>query len=75
MINANRDIDSMKTVAENTADNAVDLSNQSNQLVTQLNIKLREAEEKYGTTMQVDTHSVVDKQMWEEKSQYRTSGS
>jgi methyl-accepting chemotaxis protein len=69
MEDANRDIDGMKSVAEDTADNATDLSHQSNQLVTQLSIKLRDAEEKYGETMLVDTSSQTDEAMWVDMAQ------
>ena len=67
MEDANRDIDNMKSVAEDTASNAEVLSDQSNQLVTQLNLKLKEAEDKYGS-MKVDTESEVDESLWQDKA-------
>jgi methyl-accepting chemotaxis protein len=65
---ANQDIDGMKTIAQNTARNADELSQQSDQLVVQLNLKLHEAEEKYGS-MKSDSKSVTDEQLWVQKSE------
>ncbi len=65
---ANQDIDGMKTMAQNTARNADELSEQSDQLVIQLNLKLHEAEEKYGS-MKINSKSVTDEQMWVQKAE------
>ncbi|MEZ4550885.1 MAG: methyl-accepting chemotaxis protein [Desulfobacterales bacterium] len=64
---ANHEIQEMKSTAEKTSKHADDLSQQSNQLVTQLNLKLKETEEKYGTT-EILQNSSNDIHLWSEKS-------
>jgi methyl-accepting chemotaxis protein len=66
--NANQDIAGMQTMAKNTAQNADELSEQSDQLVIQLNLKLHEAEEKYGS-MKVNSESITDERMWVQKAE------
>ncbi|PID39784.1 MAG: hypothetical protein CR984_06085 [Proteobacteria bacterium] len=45
---ANTRTDDMRTALEETSQHAEELSDRSNQLVTQLNLKIRETEDKYG---------------------------
>jgi methyl-accepting chemotaxis protein len=66
--NANQDIAGMQTMAKDTAQNADELSEQSDQLVIQLNLKLHEAEEKYGS-MKVNSESITDERMWVQKAE------
>ncbi|PID71652.1 MAG: hypothetical protein CSB34_06190 [Desulfobulbus propionicus] len=65
---ADSELTEMMHVAEKTAANAVGLSSQSNQLVTQLQLKLKEAEEEYGKIKTADL-AEVDDSVWEEQSQ------
>ncbi len=66
--NVNSQVQDMKAAAERTYQDAGELSNQSDQLVTQFNLKLRESEEKYGT-VEVTAESDIDPAMWSETSE------
>ena len=65
--NANAEVQEMRSAAEQTSSHAEALSSQSSQLVTQLNLKLKESESKYGS-MTEGTNSSEDDSLWKEQS-------
>ena len=63
---ANHEVQQMRNAAESTSENAGELSQHSNELVTQLNLKLKETEKNFGA-VEIQQNSRDDSQLWSEK--------
>ncbi len=64
---ANQKINEMRGAADQTSQHAEELSDQSQQLVTQLNLKLQETEQQFGT-IDIQYDPTQDETLWSEKS-------